>query len=242
MKSFYIISLFMLIICMITVIQIFNLSTSIDKLKEKEKDKENVDEDGNIIENYNITYDKPFGHHHHHHHHKSPPISQRHFIRNFDWQSKFNPFIKQFDRPENSQLGDLNVRRYFDIPTRGPPNDFHIIGTLSRIDNVPPPPTNETNGTNENNEGVKAGKLNSFIDDNRVLNLYGRAKYPNGYSTYEYYTRITSGNEMIKIDLGERKEMLDGDTIHIDELNADYKLKTYPNDMFRYDPFDFRDY
>lgn len=222
MKSFYIISLFMLIICMITIIQIFNLSSSINKLNKLNKETDN----DKIIENYNITYDKPFGHHH----------RQRHFIRNFDWQSKFNPFIKQFDRPENSQLGDLNVRRYFDIPTRGHPNDFHIIGTLSRIDTPPPPPTNE-----ENNEKVK-GKINSFIDDNRVLNLYGRAKYPNGYSTFEYYTRITSGNEMIKIDLGERKEMLDGDTIHIDELNADYKLKTYPNDMFRYDPFDLSDY
>ena len=216
MKSFYIISLFMLIICMITIIQIFNLSMSIDKLTKKDKHKK-------IKENYNITYDKPFIHH------------QRDFIRNFDWQSKFNPFIKQFDRPENSQLGDLNVRKYFDIPTRGLPNDFHIIGTLSRID-IPPPPTNETENKDEN---IKSGKLNSFIDDNRVLNLYGRAKYTNGYSPYEYYTRITSGNEMIKIDLGERKEMLDGDTIHIDELNADYKLKTYPNDMFRYNPFDF---
>ena len=231
----------MLIICMITIIQIFNLSSSIDKLKEKDKEKEIVDEDGNIIENYNITYNKPFHHHHHHPFHPlPPPPSQRDFIRNFDWQSKFNPFIKQFDRPENHQIGDLNVRKYFDIPTRGPPNDFHIIGTLSRID-TPPPPTNEEN-KDENNDGIKGGKLNSFIDDNRVLNLYGRAKYPNGYSTFEYYTRITSGNEMIKIDLGERKEMLDGDTIHIDELNADYKLKTYPNDMFRYDPFDFRDY
>lgn len=234
MKSFYIISLFMLIICMITIIQIFNLSTSIDKLKEKEK--EIVDENGNIIENYNITYDKPFGYHHYHHHGLTPPISQRHFIRNFDWQSKFNPFIKQFDRPENSQLGDLNVRRYFDIPTRGPPNDFHIIGTLSRIDNIPPPSTNE-----DNNEKIKTG-LNSFIDDNRVLNLYGRARYPNGNSPYEYYTRITSGNEMIKIDLGEKPEIMDGGIIHIYELNADYKLKKYPNDMFRYDPFDFRDY
>ena len=213
---------------MITIIQIFNLSSSVDKLSKKNK--ENVNEEENVIENYNITYDKPFYHHHPYHPYPYPP-SQRDFIRNFDWQSKFNPFIKQFDRPENSQLGDLNVRKYFDIPTRGHPNDFHIIGTLSRIDNIPPPPTNEEN------ENVK-GKLNSFIDDNRVLNLYGRARYPNGYSTYEYYTRITSGNEMIKIDLGERKEMLDGDTIHIDELNADYKLKTYPNDMFRYDPFD----
>lgn len=219
----------MLIICMITIIQIFNLSSSVDKLSKKNK--ENINDEENVIENYNITYDKPFHHHHHPYHPYPHPPSQRDFIRNFDWQSKFNPFIKQFDRPENSQLGDLNVRKYFDIPTRGHPNDFHIIGTLSRIDNIPPPPTNEEN------ENVK-GKLNSFIDDNRVLNLYGRARYPNGYSTYEYYTRITSGNEMIKIDLGERKEMLDGDTIHIDELNADYKLKTYPNDMFRYDPFD----
>lgn len=238
MKSFYIISLFMLIICMITIIQIFNLTTSIDKLKEKDKD---IDDENNVIENYNITYDKPFKHHHgpHKPFPPGPPISQRHFIRNFDWQSKFNPFIKQFDRPENYQLGDLNVRRYFDIPTRGPPNDFHIIGTLSRINNIPP--DNKDNEPNNETNDKKNG-LTSFIDDNRVLNLYGRAKYPNSYSTFEYYTRITSGNEMIKIDLGERKEMLDGDTIHIDELNADYKLKTYPNDMFRYDPFDFRDY
>jgi len=209
---------------MITVIQIFNLTSSIDKLNKKDKI-ENDDE--KIVENYNITYNKPL----HHPFHPIPHLpSQRDFIKNFDWQSKFNPFIKQFDRPENSQLGDLNVRRYFDIPTRGPPNDFHIIGTLSRLDSQP----NET----EKDENVK-DKLNSFIDDNRVLNLYGRAKYPNGYSTYEYYTRITSGNEMIKIDLGERKELMDGDSIHIDELNADYKLKTYPNDMFRYNPFDF---
>ena len=216
----------MLIICMITIIQIFNLTASIDKLNKKET---NID-DENIIEEYNITYNKPFKHHHHH------PISQRDFIRNFDWQSKYNPFVKQFDRPENSQLGDLNVRRHFDIPTRGLPNDFHIIGTLTRRDNIPPPPPNENK--DEENKDLPVNVKGSFIDDNRVLNLYGRAKYPNGNSPYEYYTRISSGNETIKIDLGEKPEMLDGDSIHIDELNADFKLKKYPNDMFRYNPFD----
>ena len=158
------------------------------------------------------------------HHHKQ---SQRYFIKQFDIQSKINPFVKQFNRPENSQLGDLNVRKYFDINTRGEPNDFHIIGTLTRIKKQDSPINNEKES------------LNSFKDDNRILNLYGRARYPSGYSPYEYYTRITSGNEMIKIDLGERKELNDGDEINIPELDADFKLKKYPNDMFRYNPFDY---
>jgi len=174
--------------------------------------------------------------------------SQRDFIRHFDRESKNNPFVKQFDRPENSQLGDLNVRKYFDIHTRGEPNDFHIIGTLSR-NNIPfidnnnqenQPNNNDNNADDKNNNHENpSGHVNTFIDDNRILNLYGRAKYTNGNSPYEYYTRITSGNEMIKIDLGERRELMDGEDINIPELNSTYKLKKYPNDMFRYNPFDY---
>lgn len=202
MKSFYIIFIFILLILMMCFIHIFN-----KLMNDIYKQKKDI-----IVINEDI---KPS------HHHKQ---SQRDFIRRFDKESKTNPFMKQFNRPENSQLGDLNVRKYFDIHTRGEPNDFHIIGTLNRINNKPP----------ENKE-----IFNNFIDDNRILNLYGRARYPTGSSPYEYYTRITSGKELIKIDLGERPELMDDSTIYIPELEAEYKLKKYPNDMFRYNPFDY---
>lgn len=197
MKSFYIIFIFIMIILMLTIVQMMYLNNTLDVF--------------NKDQNIHISLNKK--------HNKQHEYEPREIIRNYDMRSKINPFEKQFNRPENHQLGDLKIRRFFDIPTRGWPDDFHIIGTLTCF----------------NNKSEKE----TCDRKNKILNLYGRPRYPNGNSPYEYYTRISSGNEMIKIDLGERPELMDGDTIYIPELEVDYKLKKYPNDIFRYNPFVF---
>lgn len=197
MKSFYIIFIFIMIILMLTIVQMMYLNNTLNVF--------------NKDQNIHISLNKK--------HNKQHEYEPREIIRNYDMRSKINPFEKQFNRPENHQLGDLRIRRFFDIPTRGWPDDFHIIGTLTCF--------------NDESEKEKCDRRN------KILNLYGRPRYPNGNSPYEYYTRISSGNEMIKIDLGERPELMDGDTIYIPELEADYKLKKYPNDIFRYNPFVF---
>ena len=191
MKSFYIIFIFIMIILMLTIVQMMYLNNTLDVFNKDQNKK----------------------------HNKHHEYDSREIIRNYDMRSKINPFEKQFNRPENHQLGDLRIRRFFDIPTRGWPDDFHIIGTLTCF----------------NNKSEKE----TCDRKNKILNLYGRPRYPNGNSPYEYYTRISSGNEMIKIDLDERPELMDGDTIYIPELEVDYKLKKYPNDIFRYNPFVF---
>lgn len=197
MKSFYIIFIFIMIILMLTIVQMMYLNNTLDVF--------------NKDQNIHISLNKK--------HNKQHEYEPREIIRNYDMRSKINPFEKQFNRPENHQLGDLRIRRFFDIPTRGWPDDFHIIGTLTCFNNK--------------SEKEKCDRRN------KILNLYGRPRYPNGNSPYEYYTRISSGNEMIKIDLGERPELMDNDIIHIPELEAAYKLKKYPNDIFRYNPFVF---
>ena len=148
MKSFYIIFIFIMIILMLTIVQMMYLNNTLDVF--------------NKDQNIHISLNKK--------HNKQHEYDSREIIRNYDIRSKINPFEKQFNRPENHQLGDLRIRRFFDIPTRGWPDDFHIIGTLTCF----------------NNKSEKE----TCDRKNKILNLYGRPRYPNGNSPYEYYTRI----------------------------------------------------
>jgi hypothetical protein len=65
----------------------------------------------------------------------------------------------------------------------------------------------------------------------------GRETYP-GSSKYEYFTRITDGNETINIPIENKhkKEYYDDDVINIDTLNSDYKVKIFDYDAPKYYP------
>ena len=132
-------------------------------------------------------------------------------ISNYDKKMLYDPFIKQYDRPSSYVIGNPKIWKYINIPTRGLPDTFHIIGTLT--------------SSNDNDP------------DNKILQLFGRQKYIGGNSPWEYYTIISSGNNNIKINIGEMNELYDGDNVYIKELTSDYTLNKYPNDIMQYNPY-----
>ena|SRR5574344_604697 len=102
-------------------------------------------------------------------------------------------------------------------PTRGYPDNYHLLGTLISIDN--------------NKD------YNKLEQDNQIINLFGRQKYP-GSSEYEYYTMLSTGNNNTKIPLKDQiRELFTDDEVFIKELNKTYKVNLYPNEELKYNPF-----
>lgn len=91
--------------------------------------------------------------------------------------------------------------------TRGDPDDYHLLGVMY----------NET--------------------ANRTYQLFGRRTYP-GSPLFEYYYRgRDSGGLDFKFPLSRNNEIYDGDTIILPTDNIEFKVKIYPNDIPRYNPF-----
>ena len=119
----------------------------------------------------------------------------------------------------NNKLSNLPNNYPTPYPTRGYPDNYHLLGTLSRINN-------------------NDGKYNPIIDENNIIKLYGRRKYPGSYE-YEYYTNITTGNDMTKIPITYDKKLFTNDKINIPELNGEFNVNLYPNEELKYNPFLF---
>jgi hypothetical protein len=75
-------------------------------------------------------------------------------------------------------------------------------------------------------------------EENMILKLFGREKYPNS-TEYEYYVMINTGyNDSIKYFLeNQRKELYDGDSVYIDIIKAKYRVKILKNRTFEYNPY-----
>ena len=130
-------------------------------------------------------------------------------IKRYDEKKIFDILEEPSKRPSRSEIGDIGFRRYINIATQGYPDNYHLIGILM------------------NNEGF----------ENRILKLYGREKYPRSI-LWEYYTIISDGNDMIKIEINNKnnKELYTGDKIYIEELKKEYEVKMYSNDELKYNP------
>lgn len=74
-------------------------------------------------------------------------------------------------------------------------------------------------------------------DDNKILKLFGRQKYPSS-SQYEYYVEVKSGGDRIKYFLENiKKELFDGDTVTVDLIKRTYTVKLMKNRDLTYNPF-----
>jgi len=74
--------------------------------------------------------------------------------------------------------------------------------------------------------------------DNDILELIGK-KIANEW--YRYFTSISKGNKIIKINVHNRnrKELYDGDVVYIPILKRHYKVKIDKLDMIEYNPYFF---
>ena len=65
--------------------------------------------------------------------------------------------------------------------------------------------------------------------ENKIIRLFGREHNYNS-DRYDYYTSINSGLDKIKIPIDyRRKELYDGDSIYIKELDENYKVQIHRN-------------
>ncbi len=149
-----------------------------------------------------------------------PPLShptvfnvQPDIIRDYDYNKIDDPLEEPTRRVARHELHPYFLKKMIDIPTRGYPDNFIQLGTLT-----------------------KKGDPNKN-PDNQLLRLFGRQEYPGSYR-YEYYTMVNSGNDQIKVpvDTRNRKELFDGDRVYIKELDDLYEIHLHKFDAPKYYP------
>lgn len=140
-----------------------------------------------------------------------PPINP---IIEFDRRKLLDPFIDPSTRPPASQVPTPEIASITNIATQNIYDSYHRVGLLI-----------------EENKSE-----NSTNDDNSILELMGRLLYHN---FYQYFTSITMGNKVIKIDIKREngQEFFNGDKVFVPELNRHYTVKVDKRDMIYYNPY-----
>jgi hypothetical protein len=146
-------------------------------------------------------------------------------LKQYDYYKAYYPLEEPTRRVPSYEIPSLVIRGLIDVPTRGYPDNYTQLGILSR------------EHEKDDNDSSGENRRFSYDKDNRILRLFGRQEYP-GSNRYEYYTMINSCPDQIKIPLHtERKwELYNDDTVHIPELNENYKVKLYKYGAPRYYP------
>jgi len=132
-------------------------------------------------------------------------------LRDYDYNKITDVLESPVRRNDRSQIPTMLLRRQIDLATRGYPDNFTQQGTLISVSQKNP--------------------------DNKLIRLFGRQEFP-GSNRYEYYTMISSGNDLIKVGLDNKngRELYCGDKIFIKELNDEYEVKLFKYDAPKYYP------
>lgn len=143
-----------------------------------------------------------------------PDIQKRVALENRDQQAVFNDFRAPERRDPEHAYPTREVKNMINLPTRGLPDNFHSVGVLVRK------------------------------NDEKVLQLFGRQKYP-GSSQWEYYVAgADSYGYPNKMPVGVRgdRELDDKQKIDLpwlDKSKGDFEVNLYNYDVPRYNPFAF---
>lgn len=132
-------------------------------------------------------------------------------IINYDMDKIYDPLIEPTRRPQRYSLPPQELRRIIDMPTRGYPDNYSLLGLLVKQKN----------------------------DDNKehnILKLFGREVYP-GSVQWEYYTNIHNGIDPIKIPIEINKnELYQDDIVYIKTLGQKYMVQLHKYDGPKYYP------
>ena len=119
----------------------------------------------------------------------------------------YDPLEDPTQRIPRHAIPPTHVKQFIDIPTQGYPDNYKQIGLLKNTDS----------------------------EENKIIRLFGRQEFP-GSNRYEYYTMISSGNDLIKIPIDNKKELYDDDIVTIDMLGTDYTVNLHDFDAPKYYP------
>ena len=143
-----------------------------------------------------------------------PDIQKRFALENRDRDAVFNEFRAPERRDPEHAYPTKQVKDMINLPTRGLPDNYHSVGVLVRK------------------------------KDEKVLQLFGRQKYP-GSSQWEYYVSGADSygfpNKMPVVVRGD-KELDDKQKIELpwlDKSKGDFEVNLYNYDVPRYNPFAF---
>jgi len=138
-------------------------------------------------------------------------IEKRKALEYRDLQVKYNDFQPPERRIPEYAYPDREVKQMINIPSRGYPDNYQMLGLLLR----------------ENTE--------------TVYNLFGRQTFPgsNQYEYYAQ-GNMHNNNVKIPIQSKGQKELYDGDQVRIpgtDETRGTFKVQLYKLDVPRYNPY-----
>jgi hypothetical protein len=142
----------------------------------------------------------------------NPFIEKRLVLQNRDRMVLYNDLHPPERRDQEYAYPDKYVKSLINIPTRGLPDNYSPMGVLVRK------------------------------DDEKVLQLYGRQKYP-GSNEWEYYVMgndPSSFPNKMPIQRKNKREIMDKDKIKIhwlDPSKGDFEVNLYDYDVPRYDPY-----
>lgn len=141
-------------------------------------------------------------------------LEKRDFLQRRDTEAVYNEFKPPEKRLPEHAYPDRYVRSKINIPTRGLPDNYQAMGTLVRK------------------------------SDEKVLQLFGRQKYP-GSNQWEYYVSGADSygfpNKMPVAVKGDR-EIEDKQKINLpwlDKSKGDFEVNVYNFDVPRYNPYDY---
>lgn len=131
--------------------------------------------------------------------------------REYDYRTFNDPLVPPYKRSDYEPSFPPTITP---VATRGFPSGFKKMGIL--IDSDAP-----------NNDKYK------------FMIIMGRQIYP-GANKYDYYVVENAEESSLKFDMKNiTKELSDGDTVTLDDLNKTYKIKLDRDLGFRYTPFMF---
>ena len=142
----------------------------------------------------------------------SPFMEKRMFLTRRDRRVLYDDLHPPERRDQEYAYPDRYVKSLINQPTRGFPDNYSPLGVLVRK------------------------------DDEKVLQLYGRQKYP-GSNEWEYYV---AGNDpssfpnKMPIQRKNNREIMDKDKIKIqwlDPSKGEFEVNLYNYDVPRYDPY-----
>lgn len=150
-----------------------------------------------------------------------------------DHQVLHNPLVEPTRRPPSHVITHYVNNPHFNYPTRGFIDTYSLQGYLVRTSQEYNTRLN-TPLNDPEDEVINVRHVSHYDNENKIIKLFGRQKYPNSVE-YEYYVMINTGNDSIKYFLeNQRKELYDGDKVYIDILKSNYEVKINRDKTFVY--------
>jgi hypothetical protein len=182
----------------------------------------------------------------------------------YDYRKLYDPLVDPRGRTSADEIPTLDVALQLNIPTQGFLDTYHRVGLL--IESNEPPRRGKKDLKTRNGTSLSLSSDSSSLSSdssslssestyshggysgnggysghgghggNGILELIGKKM---GHNWYKYFTSISIGNKIIKINVHNRnrRELYDDDKVYIPELSKWYKVKIDRMDMIDYSPY-----